>query len=88
MSCLSLVLHLDHCAPVVSISSVLDPLGPPVRERHHVLPLDVAVLVPHPPLAELSVVLGGGHSVLELERIRLLVLTIMRSMQEFVRTSL
>ena len=86
---LSLVLHLDYCTPMVSISAVLDPLGPSVRERHDVLPLDVTVLVPHPSLAELGVVVGGSHSVLELEGIRLMVLIkIMRSMQEFVRTSL
>merc|ERR1712098_369521 len=51
-------------------------LDPPIRKVYMVLPLDITSLITSPHFAEVCVILVIMHSVLEVERIRLLIVMI------------
>ena len=80
VSGLSLVADLHHSAAISSISCVGHILDPAVRERHAVLALDVASLVPAPALAEVSVVIVIMDPVGEVEGVGLVTLLVVTSM--------
>merc|ERR1719443_437424 len=84
VSGLSLVADLHHSAAISSISCVGHILDPAIRESHAVLPLDVALGVPVPALAEVSVVVIVMDSVGEAEGVRLIVLLV-TSVRHFMR---
>ena len=70
---------LHHGAAVASVSVVGHVLDPAVRERHAVLALDVAGLVPAPALAEVGVVVVIMDPVGEVEGVRLVTLLVVTS---------
>ena len=72
VSGLALVADLHHSAAIAAISSVGHVLDPAVRERHAVLALDVAGLVPGPALAEVCVVIVVMDPVGEVEGVGLI----------------
>ena len=71
---------LHHGASISSISVIGHVLDPAVRERHAVLALDVAGLVPAPALAEVSVVIVIMDPVGEVEGVGLVTLLVVTSM--------
>ena len=79
VSGLSLVADLHHSAAISSISCVGHILDPAIRERHAVLALDVASLVPAPALAEVSVVIVIMDPVGEVEGVGLVTLLVVTS---------
>merc|ERR1711902_356223 len=70
---------LHHSAAISSISVIGHMLDPAVRERHAVLALDVAGLVPAPALAEVSVVVVIMDPVGEVEGVGLVTLLVITS---------
>ena len=70
---------LHHGAAVASVSVIGHVLDPAVRERHAVLALDVASLVPAPALAEVCVVVVIMDPVCEVEGVRLVTLLVVAS---------
>ena len=70
---------LHHGAAVASVSVIGHVLDPAVRERHAVLALDVASLVPAPALAEVCVVVVIMDPVCEVEGVRLVTLLVVTS---------
>ena len=76
MMSLTTVGHIHDSATVASVSVVGHVLDPAIRQRHGVLALDVASLVPGPGLAEVSVVLVIVDTVGEVERVRLVIVLV------------
>ena len=71
---------LHHGASISSISVIGHVLDPAVRERHAVLALDVAGLVPAPALTEVCVVIVIMDPVGEVEGVGLVTLLVVTSM--------
>ena len=80
MMSLARVGDLHHGASISSISVIGHVLDPAVRERHAVLALDVAGLVPAPALAEVCVVIVIMDPVGEVEGVGLVTLLVVTSM--------
>ena len=76
MMSLARVGDLHHGASISSISMIGHMLDPAVRERHAVLALDVAGLVPAPALAEVGVVVVIMDSICEVEGVGLVTLLV------------
>ena len=76
MVSLSIIFNLHDSTTIVAISMVYDMLDPPIRKVYMVLSLDITSLITSPHFTEVCVILVIMHSILEVERIRLLIVMI------------
>ena len=75
MMSLPTIFDLHDGSTISTISMVDDMLDPAIRKSHSVLSLHAATLITRPLLTEVCVVLVIMHSILKVERIRLLIIT-------------
>merc|ERR1712098_364380 len=71
-----IIFDFHDSTTIVTISMVYDMLDPPIRKVYMVLSLDITSLIPRPHFTEVCVILVIMHSILEVERIRLLIVMI------------
>merc|ERR1719348_1496744 len=70
------ILYFHDGTTIVAISMVDDMLDPPIRKVYMVLSLNITSLITRPHFTEVCVILVIMHSILEVERIRLLIVMI------------
>merc|ERR1712152_128567 len=71
-----IIFDFHDSTAIVAISMVDDMLDPPIRKVYMVLSLNITSLITRPHFTEVCVILVIMHSVLEVERIRLLIVMI------------
>merc|ERR1712203_634029 len=76
MVCLSIILDLHDSTTIVAISMIDDMLDPPIRKVHIVLSLNITSFITRSFFSKVCVILVIMHSILEVERIRLLIVMI------------
>merc|ERR1719308_796151 len=76
MVCLSIIFDLHDSTTIVAISMVDDMLDPSIRKVYIIFSLDITSFISRPFLTKVSVILVIMHSILEVERIRLLIVMI------------
>merc|ERR1711888_311085 len=76
MVCLSIIFNLHYSTTIVSISMVNDMLDPSIRKVNMILSLNITAFITISFFAEVCVILVIMHSILEVERIRLLIVMI------------
>merc|ERR1712002_198259 len=74
--CFSIILGLHDSTTIVAISMVNDMLDPPIRKVNMILSLDITSSITSPFFSKVRVILVIMHSILEVERIRLLIVMI------------
>merc|ERR1719347_851973 len=74
MACFSIILNIHDGTTIVTISNVTDMLDPPIRKVYLVFSLNITSLITRPHFTEVCVILVIMHSILEVERIRLLIM--------------
>merc|ERR1712215_488073 len=73
MVCLSIILDLHDSTTIVAISMIDDMLDPPIRKVNIVLSLNITSFITRSFFSKVCVILVIMHSILEVERIRLLI---------------
>merc|ERR1719430_69051 len=76
MVCLSLILDLHDSTTIVTISMIDDMLDPPIRKVNIVLSLNITSFITRSFFSKVCVIFVIMHSILEVERIRLLIVMI------------
>merc|ERR1712203_425978 len=76
MVCLSIILDLHDSTTIVAISMIDDMLDPPIRKVNIVLSLNITSFITRSFFSKVCVILVIMHSILEVERIRLLIVMI------------
>merc|ERR1719308_803440 len=76
MVCFSIILDIHDSPSIVSISMVDDMLYSAIRKSHSVFSLYITSLIPCPGLTKVCVILGIMHSILEVERIRTVIVSL------------
>merc|ERR1712203_792137 len=76
MVCLSIILDLHDSTTIVTISMINDMLDPPIRKEYIVLSLNITSFITGSFFSKVCVILVIMHSILEVERIRLLIVMI------------
>merc|ERR1712215_327953 len=76
MVCLSIILDLHDSTTIVTISMIDDMLDPPIRKVYIVLSLNITSFITRSFFSKVCVILVIMHSILEVERIRLLIVMI------------
>ena len=76
MVCFSIILYFHDGTTIVAIGMVNDMLDSPIRKVYMVLSLNITSLITSPHFTEVCVILVIMHSILEVERIRLLIVMI------------
>merc|ERR1719347_1451855 len=74
MVCFSIILYFHDGTTIVAIGMVDDMLDPPIRKVYMVLFLNITSFITRPHFTEVCVILVIMHSILEVERIRLLIM--------------
>merc|ERR1719481_814768 len=70
-----IILYFHDGTTIVTISMVYDMLDPPIRKVYMVLSLNISSCIASPYFTEVCVILVIMHSILEVERIRTVVIT-------------
>ena len=76
MVCLPIILDIHDSAPIAPISMVDDMLYPPIRKSNSVLPLYITSLISRPYFTKVCVILGSMDTVLEVERIWMVIISL------------
>ena len=76
MMCFSIILDLHDSTTIVAISMIDDMLDPPIRKVNMILSLNITSFITSPFFSKVCVILVIMHSILEVERIRLLIVMI------------
>merc|ERR1711970_1136934 len=76
MMCFSIILDLHDSTTIVAISMVDDMLDPPIRKVYIVLSLNITSFITGSFFSKVCVILVIMHSILEVERIRFLIVMI------------
>merc|ERR1719244_904068 len=76
MMCFSIILDLHDSTTIVTISMIDDMLDPPIRKVNIVLSLNITSFITRSFLSKVCEILVIMHSILEVERIRLLIVMI------------
>merc|ERR1719308_676772 len=76
MVCFSIILDIHDSPPIVTISMVDDMLYPTIRKSHSVFSLYITSLITSPCLTKICVILGIMHSILEVEGIRTVIISL------------
>merc|ERR1712098_643099 len=69
------ILYFHNSTAIVAIGMVYDMLDPPIRKVYMVLSLNISSCIASPHFTEVCVILVIMHSILEVERIRTVVIT-------------
>merc|ERR1719312_2111255 len=76
MMCFPIILDIHDSPSIVSISVVDDMLYSAIRKSHSVFSLYITSLITSPCLTKVCVILGIMHSILEVERIRTVIISL------------
>merc|ERR1719347_2281891 len=76
MVCLSIIFDFHDSTTIVAISMIDDMLDPSVRKVYIILSLNIASFITRPFFTKFCVILVIMHSILEVERIRFLIVMI------------
>merc|ERR1719312_1278355 len=76
MVSLSIILDIHDSPPIVAISQVDDMLYPAIRKSNRVFSLYITGLITSPYFTEVCIILVIMHSILEVERIRTVIISL------------
>merc|ERR1711887_290807 len=87
MVSLSIILDIHDSPPIVAISQIADMLYPPIRKSNRVFTLYITSLIPRPYFTKVCIILVIMHSILEVERIRTVIISLAMTSSNMSSTS-